>query len=172
MVEVNGVEFARRPLSSFGPTQQREDFEFILGQSRNSASPGVVSAKFFHPENPKTVEHYKKYAEAEAKKDSPNTVWRHPAFRGYVDYMETENFEKGLEELLAVAGQKRTVIMCSEAVWWRCHRSMISDKLKSIGVTVIHIMDGKNVVHPYTSAARLLDRRLIYGDGSVGEDPR
>jgi uncharacterized protein (DUF488 family) len=100
-----------------------------------------------------------------ARKDSPNTVWRHPAFRGYADYMETEDFEKGIEELLAVAGQKRMAIMCSEAVWWRCHRSMISDKLKSIGVTVIHIMDGKNVVHPYTPAARIVGGALVYGSG-------
>ena len=79
--------------------------------------------------------------------------------------METEDFEKGIEELLAIAGQKRTAIMCSEAVWWRCHRSMISDELKSIGVTVIHIMDGKNVVHPYTSAARIVGGALVYGAG-------
>lgn len=104
-----------------------------------------------------------------AKKDSPNTVWRHPAFRGYADYMETEDFEKGIEDLLALARVRRVAIMCSEAVWWRCHRSMISDYLKSVGVLVEHIMDGKTVEHPYTSAARLLGGRLVYGDGTVGE---
>ena len=107
-----------------------------------------------------------------ARKDSPNTVWRHPAFRGYADYMETSDFKEGIAELLRLAEQKRAAIMCSEAVWWRCHRSMISDYLKSIDVTVEHIMDGKNVIHPYTSAARLLDGRLVYGDGSIGEEPR
>src|SRR3569623_12590 len=74
------------------------------------------------------------------KKDSQNTVWRHEAFRGYADYMETDDFRKGIDERIEIAEDKRTAIMCSEAVWWRCHRSMISDYLKSKGVTVFHIM--------------------------------
>lgn len=96
--------------------------------------------------------------------DSPNTVWRNEAFRGYADYMETVEFRGGIDELLQLIGQKRTAIMCAEAVWWRCHRSMISDYLKAAGVAVEHIMDGgKNVIHPYTSAARLDRGKLIYG---------
>lgn len=95
--------------------------------------------------------------------DSPNTVWRHAAFRGYADYMETAEFREGIEELLKLARKKRTTIMCAEAVWWRCHRSMISDYLKASGVTVEHIMDGgKNVIHPYTSAARIEGDNLVY----------
>lgn len=98
------------------------------------------------------------------RKDSPHTVWRHPAFRGYADYMDTDDFKKGIEDLLELARQKRTAIMCSEAVWWRCHRSMISDYLKSIGVKVVHIMaPGKTEEHPYTSAASIVDGRLVYG---------
>jgi len=97
------------------------------------------------------------------RKDSPHTVWRHPAFRGYADYMETDDFRKGIDDLLRLARQKRTAIMCSEAVWWRCHRSMIADYLKSIGVTVIHIMaPGKTEEHPYTSAASIVDGKLVY----------
>ena len=96
-------------------------------------------------------------------KDSPHTVWRHPAFRGYADYMDTEDFRKGIDDLLVFARQKRTAIMCSEALWWRCHRSMIADYLKSIGVTVIHIIaPGKTEVHPYTSAATIVDGNLVY----------
>lgn len=98
------------------------------------------------------------------RKDSPHTVWRQPAFRGYADYMDTDDFKKGIEDLLELARQKRTAIMCSEAVWWRCHRSMISDYLKSIGVKVVHIMaPGKTEEHPYTSAASIVDGRLVYG---------
>jgi uncharacterized protein (DUF488 family) len=97
------------------------------------------------------------------RKDSQHTVWRHPAFRGYADYMDTEEFKKGIDDLLALAAKMRTAIMCSEAVWWRCHRSMISDYLKSIGVKVIHIMaPGKTEEHPYTSAASIVDGRLAY----------
>jgi uncharacterized protein (DUF488 family) len=53
--------------------------------------------------------------------NSKNTAWRHEAFRGYADYMETEAFQKGIEELEALASKKATAYMCSEAVWWRCH---------------------------------------------------
>jgi uncharacterized protein (DUF488 family) len=97
------------------------------------------------------------------RKDSPHTVWRHPAFRGYADFMDTDDFKKGIDDLLKLAGKKRSAIMCSEAVWWRCHRSMISDYLKSIGVTVTHIMaPGKTDEHPYTSAATIVDEKLTY----------
>lgn len=73
-VEVNGIEAIRRALPSFGPAQQREDFEIHAPQNQTSAPPGVVSAKFFHPENPKTIELYKKNVEAEAKKDGPKSL--------------------------------------------------------------------------------------------------
>jgi uncharacterized protein (DUF488 family) len=99
-----------------------------------------------------------------ARPDSPNTVWRHKSFRGYADYMETPEFLEGIEILLDLAEEKKTAVMCAEAVWWRCHRSMISDYLKSLGGTVEHIMSGKeNVIHPFTSAARLENGRLFYG---------
>ncbi|MGH9821537.1 MAG: DUF488 family protein, partial [Pyrinomonadaceae bacterium] len=77
-----------------------------------------------------------------SRPDSPNTVWRSEAFRGYADYMETSEFQDGINTLIGLARSKRTAIMCAEAVWWRCHRSMISDYLKASGVTVEHIMDG------------------------------
>jgi uncharacterized protein (DUF488 family) len=77
--------------------------------------------------------------------------------------MGTAEFRSGIDELMELATAKRTAIMCSEAVWWRCHRSMIADYLKSLGVTVEHIMDGKDVIHPYTSAASIVNGRLVYG---------
>jgi uncharacterized protein (DUF488 family) len=96
--------------------------------------------------------------------DSPHTVWRNASFRAYADYMDTAEFRSGIDELMELATAKRTAIMCSEAVWWRCHRSMIADYLKSLGVTVEHIMNGKEeVVHPYTSAASIINGRLVYG---------
>jgi uncharacterized protein (DUF488 family) len=96
--------------------------------------------------------------------DSPHTVWRNEAFRGYADYMDTEDFKKGIDDLLRLAANKRVAIMCSEAVWWRCHRSMISDYLKANGVTVEHIMSpGKIDLHPFTSAAKIVDGKLFYG---------
>jgi uncharacterized protein (DUF488 family) len=98
------------------------------------------------------------------KRDSRNTAWRNASFRGYADYMETEQFQKGVERLLAFAREAGpAAIMCAEAVWWRCHRSLISDYLKASGVEVMHILDANKVEpHPFTSAARIVDGRLIY----------
>ncbi|HET7562413.1 MAG TPA: DUF488 domain-containing protein [Rhodanobacteraceae bacterium] len=95
--------------------------------------------------------------------DSPNTAWRHPAFRGYADYMQTDAFRAGIERLKVLARRKRSVIMCAEAVWWRCHRSLISDLFKLHGTRVLHIMGpGAPREHPYTSAARVVDGHLDY----------
>ena len=97
------------------------------------------------------------------KTDSLNTAWRNAAFQGYADYMETEGFKKGIEVLERIAVKQRTAYMCSEAVWWRCHRSMVSDYLKVKDWTVMHIMDvGKEVEHPYTSPAKIVDGELSY----------
>jgi uncharacterized protein (DUF488 family) len=98
------------------------------------------------------------------KPDSHNTAWRNASFRGYADYMDTEEFHKGVERLLALAGEAGpAAIMCAEAVWWRCHRSLISDYLKARGVEVVHILDKNKIErHPFTSAARIVDGKLTY----------
>ncbi|MES1250249.1 MAG: DUF488 domain-containing protein [Chitinophaga rupis] len=95
---------------------------------------------------------------------SKNTGWRNAAFRGYADYMETDAFKAGIASLEALALEQRTAYMCSEAVWWRCHRSLVSDYLKFRGWTVMHIMAvGKAEEHPYTSPARIAAGKLSYG---------
>jgi uncharacterized protein (DUF488 family) len=101
--------------------------------------------------------------------ESRNTAWRHEAFRGYADYMETESFRTGVERLVDLGTEcGRTAIMCAEAVWWRCHRGLISDFLKSRGVEVIHIFDvNKAEQHPFTSAARIVDGKLSYSSESL-----
>lgn len=98
-----------------------------------------------------------------ARPDSVNTGWRNAAFRGYADYMETGTFKKSIIELESIAYKQRTAYMCSEAVWWRCHRSLVSDYLKVNSWTVIYIMGiGKDEVHPYTSPARIDNHNLLY----------
>jgi uncharacterized protein (DUF488 family) len=77
------------------------------------------------------------------KKDSVNTGWRNASFRGYADYMGTQEFQEGLNRLLELARAKRTAIMCAEAVPWRCHRSLIGDALLVGGVRVEDIMNAK-----------------------------
>ena len=99
-----------------------------------------------------------------AKKASRNTAWRNQSFRGYADHMETAEFAGGIARLHEMAGRHgATAIMCAEAVWWRCHRSLIADYLKALGVDVIHILDQKKAdPHPFTSAARIVDGKLSY----------
>ena len=95
--------------------------------------------------------------------DSHNSAWRNEQFRGYADHMETEEFKNGVRELLELASDRRVAVMCAEAVWWRCHRSLIADYLKAEGHEVVHILDEKKTEeHPYTSAARLVDGKLSY----------
>ena len=104
-----------------------------------------------------------------SKPDSRNTAWRNASFRGYADYMEAEQFQKGIERLLDVAAEAGpTAIMCAEAVWWRCHRSLISDSLKTRGLEVLHILGANKVEpHPFTSAARIVDGELSYQPESL-----
>jgi Uncharacterized conserved protein len=94
---------------------------------------------------------------------SHNTVWKNASFRAYADYMETEEFKEGIGDLISLARNESTAIMCAESLWWRCHRSLIADYLKAHGATVVHILDEKKTeVHPFTSAARIVEGELSY----------
>lgn len=96
-------------------------------------------------------------------KNSHNTAWKNESFRGYADYMETPEFKQAIKRLESIANENNTAYMCSEAVWWSCHRSLVSDCLKIKGWTVLHIMsENKTQEHPYTSPARVIDGKLSY----------
>lgn len=98
-----------------------------------------------------------------AKLNSKNTVWRNAGFRGYADYMETDEFKKAVKELEELALKKRTAYMCSEAFYLKCHRSMVSDYLKSLDWKVEHIMGiNKSVEHDYTQPAHIEKGELVY----------
>lgn len=100
-----------------------------------------------------------------AKKDSKNSRWNNNSFKGYADYMETEDFENAIVKLEHISSEQSTAYMCSEAVWWRCHRSMVSDYLKAKGWTVLHIMaTGKVQEYKYTAPARIVDGNVLYSD--------
>ena len=97
------------------------------------------------------------------KPDSVNTAWRSAAFQGYADHMQSLEFIKAAGDLQLMAISIRTAYMCSEAVWWRCHRALLSDYLKVREWTVLHIMDiAKQTEHPYTSAASVKQGKLFY----------
>lgn len=105
--------------------------------------------------------------------DSPNAGWRNASFRGYADYMDTAEFLAGLDVLLELGSSRRTVLMCAEAVWWRCHRALIADALSIRGIEVVHILDAKHtVVHPYTAPARVVGGKLSYAPAEAGNDSR
>lgn len=99
------------------------------------------------------------------KKDSINTGWHNDSFRGYADYMQTDAFGKALNTLTADSRAQRTVIMCAEALPWRCHRSLIADALLHLGWEVRHIMSKtKAERHQMTSFARVDEDTLSYPD--------
>jgi uncharacterized protein (DUF488 family) len=87
--------------------------------------------------------------------DSKNTAWRNSAFRGYADYQETEDYLESIDELIELARNNVTAYMCSEVLWWKCHRALISDDLKKRGWKVIHILGkGKTEEHPFSAVER------------------
>lgn len=97
------------------------------------------------------------------REESPHTAWTHPAFRSYADYTETPDFAEGLGALADIGGAARTAYMCSEGLWWQCHRRIISDHLAIRGWRVEHIMpDGKVRPHELASFARVVDGQIVY----------
>jgi uncharacterized protein (DUF488 family) len=159
-------------------TRSAEDFLLLL---KSQSIEQLVDVRSFpsskrHPQfNKPTLEEFLQHSGIQylhfaglggrrtPRADSINTAWQNPGFRGYADYMQTAAFEKAIKELLEVAASSRTVIMCAEALWWRCHRSLISDYLKVNGEEVTHILDvNKTESHPFTPVARIVDGELTY----------
>ncbi len=98
-----------------------------------------------------------------ARKDSMNTGWRNASFRGYADYMQTEEFSLAVNRLAEWSAQQVTAIMCTEAVPWRCHRSLIADALLIRGFDVFHIISAKScTAHTLTPWARVQGETIVY----------
>jgi uncharacterized protein (DUF488 family) len=94
---------------------------------------------------------------------SVNTGWRLATFRGYADYMQTAAFNAALDNLIALAGERRVAIMCAELLWWRCHRMLIADALSIRGWEVIHILGtGKTQPHHLTKFAAVSGLTITY----------
>lgn len=103
--------------------------------------------------------------------DSKNTGWRNEGFRGYADYMQNKRFWDALEDLMAIAQGLSVVIMCAEAVPWRCHRTLISDAMVGRGWTVRHIISANSFqTHTLTPFAKIEKGRLTYPD-EMKQDP-
>lgn len=98
-----------------------------------------------------------------ARKDSPNGGWRNASFRGYADYMQTADFERGLSELADLTQEGTVAVMCAEAVPWRCHRSLVADALTVRGAHVEHITGpGQSHPHRLTPFAQVEGTRITY----------
>ena len=97
------------------------------------------------------------------KKDSPNQGWRNLSFRGYADYMQTPEFRRAVEGLIALGRASCTVIMCAEAVPWRCHRSLVGDALIIHNISVVDIMsEHKSSPHKLTKFAQVKGEQILY----------
>jgi len=138
------VDVRTVPRSRRNPQFNRESLPAGLGDIGYVHMPGLGGLR--HP-----------------KADSPNTAWRNDSFRGFADYMQTEEFEKSLEELIRLAGKDRVAVMCAEALPWRCHRSLIADALTVRDVAVEHIFSPTSrKPHRLTSWARVQGTRVTY----------
>jgi uncharacterized protein (DUF488 family) len=108
-----------------------------------------------------------------AKRDSINVGWRNASFRGYADYMQTPEFERGLEELIQLAKQEQIAIMCAEAVPWRCHRSLIADALLVRGICTEDIMSPtRRHAHTVTPFAKVRGTTITYPAGVSLSNPK
>ncbi len=109
----------------------------------------------------------------QAKRDSPNAGWRNASFRGYADYMQTPEFAQSLEAVIRLANQDRIVVMCAEAVPWRCHRSLIADALLVRGVHTEDIMSAtRRQVHSLTPFAKVRGTAITYPAEAAGGTPK
>jgi uncharacterized protein (DUF488 family) len=98
-----------------------------------------------------------------ARRDSVNRGWRNPSFRGYADYMQTEEFAAALDELIALGRARPTAVMCAEAYWRRCHRALIADALLTRGEAVLHIVTCERAEpHRLTEFARVHGGAVTY----------
>jgi hypothetical protein len=105
--------------------------------------------------------------------DSKHLALRNKAFRAYADYMETHEFLAGVEDLLALATSELTAVMCSESVWWRCHRRLLADHLALVRrIEVVHLMhDGRLTPHVPTQGVRVAGDTLVYDVGTKASLP-
>jgi uncharacterized protein (DUF488 family) len=150
LLQLNGVksvlDIRTIPRSRRNPQFNREALE---------ASLGAAGIDYLHLKELGGLRH--------AKKDSVNLGWHNAGFRGYADYMQTEDFESGLERAIRISQEKQCALMCAEAVPWRCHRSLVADALTTRGIPVEHILSGsKRRPHEMTPFARVHGTEVTY----------
>ncbi len=135
-----------------------------IGRSRHNPQFNAETLGAFLPQNGIDYSHIELLGGLRhARKDSPNTGWHNKSFQGYADYMQTQDFEKGLEQLIEMSRKQRVAIMCAEAVPWRCHRSLVADALDVRGIQVIDILSEKSFrPHKMTPFAHVEGTGITY----------
>jgi uncharacterized protein (DUF488 family) len=145
-----------------------------VARSRRHPQFGSESLARWLPEHGISYEHFPRLGGwRRPVADSPNGAWRNRSFRGYADYALSSQFARAIEEILASAAARRTAMMCSEALWWRCHRRLVADRMVIDGGAVDHIgSDGRLSRHALTSFAAVdEDGRIIYPHASDRREP-
>ena len=136
-------------------------------RSRHNPQFETTAMRLWLPESGIAYRHWKALGGwRKPSPDSPNVALRHPAFRGYADYMLTDEFARAVGELLPAMEQQMTAMMCSESVWWRCHRRLLADYLVLVRKWEIRDLmhDGRAEPHRVTPGARLAGSRVRYDD--------
>ncbi|HXY54467.1 MAG TPA: DUF488 domain-containing protein [Nitrospirota bacterium] len=166
------IGHSTRPLEEFLETLKAHAIELVadvrtIPRSRHNPQYNGDTLAAALREHGISYEHLKNLGGLRhARKDSVNTAWENASFRGFADYMQTADFEKGLNDLIDIAQRGRTVIMCAEALPWRCHRSLISDALLARGITVMDIMSASSAkAHALTSWAKVTGASISYPKG-------
>lgn len=167
--EIWTIGHSNRPLAEFIDILQTFEIKILVDVRR---FPGSRKFPHFNRDELRTslAENSIRYLHLESlggrrkvQPQSNNIAWRLASFQGYADYMETLEFKEAMEILKSHAENLKCAYMCSEAVWWSCHRSLISDYLKVRGWKVNHIMSlTKEMEHPYTKPATIVDGQLSY----------
>lgn len=150
------VDVRTVPRSRKNPQFNKDSLEQVLAESGIEYIHGKDLGGLRHP-----------------SKESANTGWTNESFRGYADYMQTSGFGQALTWLAASAQQKRTVIMCAEALPWHCHRSLIADVLLTNGFEVVEIFEtGKSRLHELTTFAVVEEANVTYPAPPTLDDAR
>jgi len=151
--KINFIADVRRwPKSSHNPQYNKENLEKVLKK---------VDIEYIWLGE--ELGGYRSLKDIEAVKHKRGKCLKSGGFKNYVAYMNTKSFKKGLKTLLELSRKANIAIMCAEILYWKCHRSIISDKLKSIGQEVVHIIDKEHFYpHEYTKCARIERGKLIY----------
>jgi len=163
------IGHSTRPREEFFAILKAHGIELVVDvrtipKSRHNPQFNSEAMEMSFPENGIAYEHVRKLGGLRhPKRDSPNMGWENASFRGFADYMQTADFEEGLENLIAVAQRKKTAIMCAEALPWRCHRSLIGDALLVRGIIVLDIMNAHSVKpHTLTPWAKVMGTMITY----------